>query len=168
MTLTSKINDAVSPAELVEYYIGTPDKVDAVSYWFKCPIHHEKTASFRAYREHNRGYYCFGCKSGGNCIQFVMRLFDIDFMSAARKIDNDFKLGIINRRYRKQVQPPTSRQVREKIEQVANNLTKHKEMMYNNLPMENSEYKVICKLQYLATRPYNYRDAREFLEKYIK
>ena len=48
-----------------------------------CPFHDEKTASFRV--SHNR-WYCFGCHSGGDLIEFVRRRFDCSFSQAVDEI----------------------------------------------------------------------------------
>lgn len=47
----------------------------------KCPFHEERTASFDIYRQTN-SYFCFGCKKGGDVIDFIMRLRHISFMEA--------------------------------------------------------------------------------------
>lgn len=62
-----------------------------------CPFHREKTASFMVY-PHGRGWYCFGCGEGGDVIRLVQKLFDLSFLDAIRKLDEDFHLGLeINR-----------------------------------------------------------------------
>ena len=56
-----------------------------------CPFHGEKTPSCKVY-DGNRGYHCFGCGSGGDVIDLVRKLFDLDFKSAISKINADFGL----------------------------------------------------------------------------
>lgn len=58
-----------------------------------CPFHNEKTPSFKIY-ENNKGFYCFGCGSGGDVIKFVQKLFNIPFQEALRKIDLDFSFNL--------------------------------------------------------------------------
>lgn len=48
-----------------------------------CPFHEEKTPSFCIYPE-GGGFYCYGCNEGGNAINFVMKLYNYDFIQAVR------------------------------------------------------------------------------------
>lgn len=48
-----------------------------------CPFHSEKTPSFNVYTESN-SYYCFGCGAGGDVINFIMRIENLDYMEAVR------------------------------------------------------------------------------------
>ena len=59
----------------------------------KCPLHGEKTGSFKAYSG-NRGFYCFGCGAHGSVIDFVMQYFGLNFQDAIAKINTDFSLGL--------------------------------------------------------------------------
>ena len=59
----------------------------------KCPLHGEKTGSFKAYSG-NRGFYCFGCGAHGSVIDFVMLYFGVSFKDALVKINEDFSLGL--------------------------------------------------------------------------
>ena len=58
-----------------------------------CPFHREKTASLLIY-PNGRGWYCFGCGEGGDVIKLVQKLFDLSFLDAIRKLDEDFHLGL--------------------------------------------------------------------------
>lgn len=58
-----------------------------------CPFHNEKTPSLKLY-DGNRGFYCFGCGEHGSIIDFVMRYFNLDFMKAISKLNDDFNLGL--------------------------------------------------------------------------
>lgn len=60
-----------------------------------CPFHTEKTASFKVYPG-TKGYYCFGCGSGGNVITFTKKLFGLSALDAAKKLDVDFSLGLFS------------------------------------------------------------------------
>jgi len=59
-----------------------------------CPLHNEKTASFTIFP--NNRWYCFGCNAGGDAISFVMRLYNLSFVSAVR-----FLTGSSNNMYGK-------------------------------------------------------------------
>ena len=54
-------------------------------YWGLCPFHGEKTASFSVDGEHQL-YYCFGCKAGGNVINFLMDIDRLSFQEAVEQL----------------------------------------------------------------------------------
>ena len=60
-----------------------PLKKDGRRYWGLCPFHNEKTPSFSVNPELNL-YYCFGCKAGGNVVQFVMEMERVSYMEAVK------------------------------------------------------------------------------------
>lgn len=62
--------------------------------FMRCPFHQgDHTASLKIYAG-DRGWHCFGCNSGGSVIDFVMRLYDINFRQAVLRLDLDFGLGL--------------------------------------------------------------------------
>ena len=52
-----------------------------------CPFHPDKTPSMKINETY---YYCFGCHSTGDVIDFTARLFDLSPLEAARKLASDF------------------------------------------------------------------------------
>jgi DNA primase len=54
-----------------------------------CPFHGEKTPSFNVSREKGT-YYCFGCKRGGDAIDFVMELDRLPFADAVERLAERF------------------------------------------------------------------------------
>jgi len=48
-----------------------------------CPFHNEKTPSFTVYPE-TASYYCFGCGAGGEVINFIRNIENLDFMEAVK------------------------------------------------------------------------------------
>ena len=52
-----------------------------------CPFHSDKTPSMKINETY---YYCFGCHSTGDVIDFTSRLFDLSPLDAARKLAADF------------------------------------------------------------------------------
>lgn len=50
-----------------------------------CPFHQEKTPSFHV-KPSDHYFYCFGCKKGGNVIDFVMNRDRVDFKQALRTL----------------------------------------------------------------------------------
>lgn len=51
------------------------------NFWACCPFHHEKTSSF-SIKQDGQFYKCFGCGESGNVINFVMKMDNVDFMTA--------------------------------------------------------------------------------------
>ena len=64
--------------QIVSSYV--PLKKNGSRYWGLCPFHHEKTPSFSVNAEQNL-YYCFGCKAGGNAVQFVEEMERLTYLS---------------------------------------------------------------------------------------
>ena len=64
------------------------------SRFMKCPFHQgDHTASLKLY-DGEGGFHCFGCGAHGSVIDFVMRLFDLNFRQAVLRINADFHLGL--------------------------------------------------------------------------
>ena len=74
-----------------------------------CPFHEDKKPSMKIYEDH---YHCFGCGAHGDATDFVARLFEISQYDAAKKLNSDFGLNLIDREYRTpithRVNPETS------------------------------------------------------------
>ncbi|MBR4287102.1 MAG: DNA primase [Clostridia bacterium] len=48
-----------------------------------CPFHNEKTPSFTVYPD-TASYYCFGCGAGGDVINFVRNIENLDYIEAVK------------------------------------------------------------------------------------
>ena len=59
-----------------------------------CPFHDDKTPSLKVYDDH---FYCFGCGATGDQTGFVAKLFGLRQIDAAKKISEDFGLGLFDR-----------------------------------------------------------------------
>ena len=53
-------------------------------YWGCCPFHSEKTPSFSVVPDEGF-FYCFGCHTTGDVIDFTAGLFDLSLYDAAKK-----------------------------------------------------------------------------------
>lgn len=84
-----QIKQAVPMNKAVEFYGFNPNR----SGYICCPFHREDTPSLKIYPD-NRGWYCFGCNRGGDVIDFVRSLYNLDFPAACKKINDDFALGL--------------------------------------------------------------------------
>ena len=89
MDYANEIKSRVSMPEMMGRYGFELDR----SGFCKCPLHGEKTGSFKAYSG-NRGFYCFGCGAHGSVIDFVMQYFGLNFTDAISKINTDFSIGL--------------------------------------------------------------------------
>lgn len=85
----ARIVDAVPMREAAERYGIQPDRHGLCC----CPFHSEKTPSFKIYPG-SGGFYCFGCGAGGDVITFAEKLFGLNAVGAARRLDADFGLGL--------------------------------------------------------------------------
>ena len=56
-----------------------------------CPFHNEKTPSFTVYPD-SQSYYCFGCGSGGEVINFIRKAENLDFYEAVRFLCDRYNL----------------------------------------------------------------------------
>lgn len=86
---TSRIKDRVSAVDVCRVYGIQTDRAG----FTRCPFHNEKTASMKVY-DGTRGYYCFGCHKGGDVINLVQGYFGLQFVDAAKKLNDDFNLGL--------------------------------------------------------------------------
>lgn len=59
--------------------------------YINCPFHSERTASMKIYGD-DRGFYCFGCHTGGSVIDFVVKYFGLSPFDAVKKLNEDFHL----------------------------------------------------------------------------
>ena len=87
MSVFDEAKDSVTILDAVKLYIGEPNRAGFIC----CPFHHEKTPSMKLY---DRNFHCFGCGAGGDVIDFVKMLFNLDPLEAVKKLNDDFRLGL--------------------------------------------------------------------------
>ena len=66
---------------VISQYISL--KNSGSSYSGLCPFHSEKTGSFHV-NQNKQIYKCFGCGEGGDVINFIMKIENLDFMEAVK------------------------------------------------------------------------------------
>lgn len=88
--IPERIKASVTARDVLESYGFEVDRHGKC----RCPFHSEKTASFQCYPG-GRGWYCFGCKKGGDVIRLVMDLENLPFLAAMQVLDARFGLGVI-------------------------------------------------------------------------
>lgn len=62
-----------------------------------CPLHREKTPSFKVYKDGSR-FKCFGCGIGGDVITFVMNYYSLSYRQAIMRLAYDFSIPITGAR----------------------------------------------------------------------
>ncbi|MDR0645822.1 MAG: DNA primase [Elusimicrobiota bacterium] len=83
-SVIEKIRDSVDMLELIKEYVPAIKKAGR-TYKACCPFHQEKTPSFVISPEKGL-FYCFGCQAGGDIFAFLMRVENLSFNEAARKL----------------------------------------------------------------------------------
>lgn len=66
------------------------------TYWGCCPFHQEKTPSFSVSPEKGL-FYCFGCQAGGDVVSFLMKVNNLTFMEAAKKLSEQLHIPVPER-----------------------------------------------------------------------
>ena len=69
--------------QLVNRYV--PLKRKGGNHWACCPFHHEKTPSFSVSGD-KQFFKCFGCGEGGNAVHFMMKIENLPYPDAGRKL----------------------------------------------------------------------------------
>ncbi len=92
--LAGEIKRTLPAWDVFEHYGFRPNR----SGFIQCPFHQgDRHGSLKVY-DGDRGWHCFGCGAGGSVIDFVMRLFDLDFKGACLRLNEDFHLGLSSQR----------------------------------------------------------------------
>lgn len=123
--LASQIKERLTTQEVVEFYGFHPDRSGFIS----CPFHQgDRHASLKVYSGNKTGWHCFGCGAGGSVIDFVMKLFDIDFRQACVRLNMDFSLNLIGERPSRTEQSALLEARRREAEEKAAFEQKYREM----------------------------------------
>jgi len=82
--IVEQIRDSVDILDLVGDYV--PEIKRAGTYYKACcPFHKEKTPSFTMNPDKGL-FYCFGCQTGGDIFDFIMKMESLSFNEAVRKL----------------------------------------------------------------------------------
>lgn len=82
-----EIKAKVSMNDLVRSHGFKPNK----SGFIHCPFHADKTASLKVYPD---SFCCYGCGASGSVIDFDMNLYGLSPLDAAKRINDDMRLGL--------------------------------------------------------------------------
>ena len=78
--------DQVDAADVISEYVTLKQRGHRM--WGCCPFHKEDTPSFCVNRANNL-WYCYGCHEGGNVIGFVMKMENLPYPMAVKKLLKD-------------------------------------------------------------------------------
>ena len=88
-----------------------PVKQKGRDFWCCCPLHQEKTPSFKI-DPSTQLWHCFGCGEGGDVFSFIMKTEDMTFPEAVRRLAERAHIDIVEAGGRGSV--PASRKARLK------------------------------------------------------
>lgn len=73
----------------VEDYLSSqgiePQRRSQKQWYYLCPLHNEKTASFILYKDDNH-WHCYGCNRGHSVIDLCMEMENLKFIDACRRL----------------------------------------------------------------------------------
>ena len=93
MNKFKEIKKYLNNQQVVQRYLGLPEKQNSTGNWYKSPFRMEKTASFCV---SNKGIHDFGDGTHYDIISFVERYFNVTVNQAVDILCNDFGLSINN------------------------------------------------------------------------
>lgn len=106
----AEIKTLLKGEEVIEHYLGKPQKRTYTGIWYKSPFREEKTASFYV---SEKGIHDFGSSEHYDIISFIVKYFNTDNYSALKILCNDFGLTLLDKKESKE----TIRQLKEKREE---------------------------------------------------
>lgn len=102
--LAEQIKDAVTmPDVLGRYGLLDGNRRGRIP----CPLHNGTDKNF-AYKD--KSFRCYVCNESGTVIDFAMKLFDLPFQAACKRLNDDFNLGLSDE--------PPSKETRSKLLQM--------------------------------------------------
>ena len=78
-----KVRDASDVVTVIGERV--PVKQRGRDFWCCCPLHQEKTPSFKI-APSTQLWHCFGCGEGGDVFSFIMKTEDLSFPEAVRRL----------------------------------------------------------------------------------
>ncbi len=95
------INEVLSRNDIIDV-IGSYVKLTKKgnNFWGLCPFHGEKTPSFSV-KQDQQFFYCFGCHTGGNVVQFIQKHERLDFVEAVKFLAERVRMPLPETKYDK-------------------------------------------------------------------
>lgn len=110
MNKFTEIKTLLKGEEVIQHYLGKPDKTTYTGIWYKSPFRKEKTPSFCVSK---KGIHDFGDSEHYDIISFVAKYFNTDNLNALKILCNDFGLSLLDQHESKE----TIRQLKIKREE---------------------------------------------------
>ncbi|MFN0171134.1 MAG: DNA primase [Bryobacteraceae bacterium] len=85
MDFAAHVKTSVDIVRVIGEYVRLKRVGNTPSHTGLCPFHTEKTPSFRVHADH-QFYKCFGCGEGGDVFKFVMKIENLSFPEALKKL----------------------------------------------------------------------------------
>ena len=95
-SLPSRIDmEAVRNANPLPAIVGAQLKLQRAGNEWKgcCPFHADRSASFTIFKGGHR-FYCFGCGASGDVLDYVSRIYGLNFIEAAQFLTHRFVFGL--------------------------------------------------------------------------
>lgn len=87
------VKESLDICTVIQTYTGLELRRTGRNLTGLCPFHQETSPSFTVQPDRNT-FYCFGCGARGTVIDFVMQLFQLSPLDAARKLAEDFGIPV--------------------------------------------------------------------------
>jgi len=110
MNKFAEIKNLLKGEEVIQHYLGNPQKRTYAGMWYKSPFRKEKTASFYV---SEKGIHDFGSSEHYDIISFVAKYFNTDNYNALKILCNDFGLSLLDEKQDKE----SIKQLKQKREQ---------------------------------------------------
>ncbi len=111
-----------------------------------CPFHSEKSPSFTV-NEEKKLFHCYGCKAGGDLIQFYQQLHSLSFRETVEELAEKYQIPIASGIFGKaDAEPEVEKKARERS-QLAHRLLRFSAAFYRGQLAQHSEA-----IQYLSSR----------------
>ncbi len=81
----NEVNNKVRLSDFISQFVNLNEKGN--SFVGKCPFHNENTPSFNVSNDKSL-FYCFGCKTGGNILNFISKYKNLQFKEAVNYVSN--------------------------------------------------------------------------------
>lgn len=93
MNKYQELKNILTNKEVVQRYLGLPEKQNSTGNWYKSPFRREKTASFCV---SDKGIHDFGSSEHYDIISFVQRYFNTTMYQALNILCEDFGISMQN------------------------------------------------------------------------
>ena len=145
--LIDEVKNTCDIVNIISQYINL--KNSGSNYSGLCPFHNEKTGSFHV-NQKKQIYKCFGCGEGGDVINFIMKIENLDFIEAikllAEKNGIEFKTNLSEADKRKMESIKLMQDIHLKAARFYfSNLINSKNAGYDYLRMRGLDDKIIKK-----------------------